>query len=112
MAPHKFTKKDRLLKRRQFVQLSEKGKKIQNKYYLAIYARNDTTRSRLGVTVTKKVGNAATRNKIKRFCREFFRQNQNRMSDTIDINIIAKKKATYLDGNETFRKLEDIFDRI
>ena len=75
-------------------------------------ARYDKMRSRLGVTVTKKVGNAATRNKIKRFCREFFRQNQNRMSDTIDINIIAKKKATYLDGNETFRKLEDLFDRI
>ena len=112
MAPHKFTKKDRLLKRRQFIQLSENGKKVQNKYYLALYAKNDRMRSRLGVTVTKKVGNAATRNRIKRFCREFFRLNQNRMSDNIDINIIAKKKATYLDGNETFRKLEDIFDRI
>ena len=112
MAPNRFTKKERLLKRREFVRLSEKGKKIQNNYYLALYAKNDKMRSRLGVTVTKKVGNAATRNKIKRFCREFFRRYQNRMSDTIDINIIAKKKATYLDGNETFRKLEDIFDRI
>ncbi len=112
MKRYRFSREERLLKRREFVELSQKGKKIQNYHFLALYKRNDKNRSRLGITVTKKVGNAATRNKIKRYCREFFRLNKDCISENIDINIIAKAKATYLDGKETFRKLEDIFRKI
>lgn len=112
MKRYDFSRKQRLLKRREFVELSREGVKIQNYYFLALYKKNGKNRSRLGITATKKVGNAATRNKIKRYCREFFRLNKDRISENIDINIIAKKKATYLDGRETFRKLEDIFRKI
>ena len=112
MKRYNFSRKQRLLKRRDFVELSHRGKKIQNYYFLALYIKNNENRSRLGITVTNKVGNAATRNKIKRYCREFFRLNKDCISKNIDINIIAKKKATYLDGKETFRKLEDIFRKI
>jgi ribonuclease P protein component len=50
--------------------------------------------SRLGITVSKKVGSAAERNRIRRLVREFFRLNRSRLSTPQDIVIIAKRNIT------------------
>ena len=50
---------------------------------------------RLGITVSRKVGNAVTRNHIKRLLREFFRQNKD-LFPPADYNIIAKQGAARL----------------
>jgi ribonuclease P protein component len=46
--------------------------------------------SRLGVIVTKKVGNAIIRNKVRRVMREIFRKNLQKQSKNYDYLIIAK----------------------
>lgn len=69
-------------------------------------------RTRLGITVTKKVGNAVVRNRIKRLCREFFRFNKHNITGHWDINIIAKKQAAGLSAKDVFSSLKHIFDRI
>ena len=61
-----LTKADRILKRREFIALSKSGRRIQTEYFIAIFSPARFNRSRLGVTVTKKVGNAVERNRIKR----------------------------------------------
>lgn len=48
---------------------------------------------RIGVTVSKKVGNAVVRNRIRRWVRELFRQNKTWFPAGQDIVIIAKKRA-------------------
>jgi ribonuclease P protein component len=69
-------------------------------------------RTRLGVTVTKRVGNAATRNRIKRWSREFFRTNKHKIAGNWDMNIIAKKEAADLTSGQTFSSLHNLFDRL
>lgn len=69
-------------------------------------------RTRLGITVTKKVGNAVVRNRIKRLCREFFRLNKHQITGYRDINIIAKKQAAALPAKDVFSSLKHLFDRI
>jgi ribonuclease P protein component len=69
-------------------------------------------RTRLGITVTKKIGGAVTRNRIKRLTREFFRRSQHELDGVWDINIIARKKAAGLSSHETFAALRGIFERI
>jgi len=107
-----FTKADRILKRSEFLKLSILGKKIQNRYFIAIFSPSRCQRTRLGVTVARKVGNAPTRNRIKRFSREYFRLNRHIITGHWDINIIAKKKAADLSSEQAFLSLKDIFKNI
>jgi ribonuclease P protein component len=107
-----FTKADRILKRSEFLELSILGKKTQNRYFIAIFSPGRLQRTRLGVTVAKKVGNAPTRNRIKRFSREYFRLNRHIITGQWDINIIAKKKAADLSSEQAFLSLKDVFRNI
>ena len=58
-------------------------------------------RNRLGVTVSKRVGNAATRNRIKRYARGRW-----------DINVIARRDAAEIDSKETNKWLHRLYRRI
>jgi len=107
-----FTKADRLLKRSDFLRLQRIGKNIQNNHFIASFYSGRYQRSRLGITVTRKVGNAATRNRIKRLSREYFRLNRHKIAGNWDINIIAKKKAADLTSAQAFSSLQFVFGGI
>jgi ribonuclease P protein component len=107
-----FTKADRILKRSDFLRLQRIGKNIQNNHFIASFGPGRYQRSRLGITVTKKVGNAATRNRIKRLSREYFRLNRHKIAGNWDINIIAKKEAAELTADQAFASLQNVFGRI
>lgn len=110
--PDFFQKKDRILKRSQFQQLSTIGYRIHSDCFIAVFQPRRIPFSRLGVTVTKKVGGAVTRNRIRRLVREFFRRNRGTLRGWYDLNIIAKNKATELTADETFAALERLFKNI
>jgi ribonuclease P protein component len=107
-----FTKADRVLKRSEFIHLSKAGKKLQNRYFIFTFSHGQGDRSRLGVTVTKKVGSSVKRNRIKRLSREYFRLNRHRLKGNWDINIIAKKEAVGLPSDRIFASLDDLFNSI
>ena len=107
-----FTKADRLLKRSDFLRLTAKGRQRQDKHFIAVFTPGKTERTRLGITVSRRVGNAAVRNRIKRFTREYFRLNRHKNTGNWDINIIAKKKAVNLSSAQAFLSLQNIFDKI
>lgn len=107
-----FTKADRILKRSEFLNLSRNGKKISNKHFTILFCPGQFEKSRLGITVTRKVGKANTRNRIKRYSREYFRLNRHKLKGYWDINIIAKREAAELTCKRTFLSLQEVFDRI
>ena len=109
---HSFKKADRILKRNEFIQLSKSGRKLHNEYFIVLYAPGQCDRSRLGITVTRKVGKAVRRNRIKRLIREYFRLNRHLLSGYWDIIVIAKKEAADLSSDKIFDSLCDVFERI
>jgi ribonuclease P protein component len=108
-----LTKADRILKRPEFIKLSNIGVRVYNRHYIAIYKESlQQGRSRIGITVTKKVGGAVTRNRIKRVVREYFRTHRDSIQRTLDINIIAKKAVADLTHAESYSSLRNIFSRL
>ncbi len=105
-------KKTRLLKRAQFLTLSKQGIKVHTGYFLALVLKEKAQNNRIGITVSKKVGNAVARNRIKRIIREYFRHNKETMSGPKDINIIAKKGLTTLSNRQIIEKLDKLFAKI
>jgi ribonuclease P protein component len=108
----KFSKADRLLKRGDFIKLSKYGNKVSTVQFLAIYTENKLKWPRLGITVTKKVGGATDRNRIKRHIREYFRLNRCQIKGNWDINIIAKKNASNSSPEELYSSISQIFAKI
>jgi ribonuclease P protein component len=88
-----FPKSARLRKRPEFLKLSRTGRKIHSTHFVIVSGRNDCGETRLGVTVSGKVGNAVVRNRIKRVLREFFRRRRQELGAGLDFLVIAKKNA-------------------
>ena len=62
--------------------------------YLVLYARRNRTESnRVGITVSKKLGKAHIRNRIRRRLREVYRLNEEKFLPGWDIVVVARMKA-------------------
>ena len=107
-----FKKDDRILKRSEFLDLTRSGRKLQNNCFIAFFKPGRFDSPRLGITVTRKVGNAAQRNRIKRLVREYFRLNRQHLNKNWDINIVAKEKAADLSSEKVDLFLQDLFEKI
>ena len=101
-----FPKTARLRKRPQFLKLSRTGSKTQSANFVVISNANDAMESRLGITVSTKVGNSVVRNRIKRQVREFFRRRRDVLPNSTDILIIARSGAAALPGAAITAELE------
>ena len=112
MGVFSLKKADKLIKRSEFIRVSRIGKKVQNEHFLVLYTPSPSNRNRLGITVTKKVGNAVVRNRIKRYVREYFRLNVKKTNGAYDIVFIAKKKAVALSGPDTAKSLCRVVRRL
>jgi len=103
-----FPKRERLLRRADFVNANRSGKRCHMRHFIALARKNELGITRLGVTASKKVGNAVKRNRAKRLIREFYRLNKAHLPQGYDIVVIAKKGAGYL----SFRKAEKELEKI
>ena len=109
MAPtgrERFPKTARLRKRPQFLNLSRTGSKFQSAHFVVISKSNNTVESRLGITVSSKIGNSVERNRIKRQVREFFRRHRADLPKATDFLIIARGDAATLAGARIASELE------
>ena len=66
--------------------------------YLVLYARkNRTDTNRVGITVSKKLGHAVVRNRVRRRIREVYRLNEDKFQPGWDIVVVARSKAVTAD---------------
>jgi ribonuclease P protein component len=106
-----FPKSERLLKRREFLQLSSSGRKIHTKHFIIIRSDAGVLLTRIGITVSRKTGNAVSRNRCKRMIREFYRLNKGLFIAT-DYNVIAKPGAAKMEFLDLVQELADSLRRL
>ncbi|MGB5368383.1 MAG: ribonuclease P protein component [Polyangiales bacterium] len=104
--PQRFRRVDRLKKRYEFKQAQLSGRRIHTPHFLIVVLPNALQNTRLGITVTKKVGTAVQRNRIKRVVREVFRRNRRLFPASHDLVFIAKRGATEIDYRSLLSELE------
>lgn len=87
-----FRPQERIKKRKDFLLIYKKGRRYKGKYFNLIYISNSLEFSRVGLVVSRKIGNAVQRNKVKRWMRDLFRKNKNLIKNSVDMIIIPKKE--------------------
>jgi ribonuclease P protein component len=108
-----FLKKNqRVLKRAEFIRISESAHPYYAEFFVALAVPARNGHSRIGITVSRKVGGAVQRNRIKRLAREAFRLNQHLLVQPLDINLIARKTAAEQSNRAILQALQDIFRKL
>ena len=69
------------------------GHRIRRRLLLMLVVRSDTSQTRVGLTVSRKVGNAVNRNRVKRWLREAIRQQESLVPAGFDVVVIAHPQS-------------------
>lgn len=89
-----FGKQRRIRRRSDFLRVQAIGQRASSAHFVMLVAAGEPSAcARVGIVVTKKVGNAVQRNRIKRVCRECFRLWPDLVPDGIDLVVIARSGA-------------------
>ncbi len=92
------------LRRGDFLRATRIGRRAEADHFrLFVLERGDAGAARLGITVTRKVGNAVRRNRIKRLVREWFRHRRHELGPW-DLIVIAKRELPEKPGLEELRR--------
>jgi ribonuclease P protein component len=82
-----------LKKNSDFGNVYKKGRSGANRKVVLYIVQNGTDRNRLGISVSRKVGNSVVRHRIKRLIKEVYRLNESRYKRGYDLVFIARSGA-------------------
>ena len=83
-----------LKKNYEFQNVYKNGKSYANKYLVMYIVENHTQKNKLGISVSKKVGNSVVRHRITRLIKESYRLHENIFNSGLNIVVIARKSAS------------------
>ena len=77
----------------QFKIVYNNGKSYANRDLVMYLRKNDSDTNRLGISVSKKVGNSVVRHRVTRLIRESYRLNEEKLLQGYDIVVVARANA-------------------
>jgi ribonuclease P protein component len=111
-ATGRFRRSERLLRSSEYEHAAQQGRRAVSGAFVVVTAlRDGDGPSRLGITASRRVGNAVARNRVKRRVREWFRRARADLVRATDVVVIARAPATLLAFEELNRQLSSLLKR-
>jgi len=105
-----YPKAVRIRRRSEFLALQRDGRRRHTSHFVVIRQPSAAAASRLGVTVSARIGNAVVRNQVKRLVREVFRNRRTDLVPANDVLVIAKPGASALTYAQAATELERVLE--
>lgn len=100
-----------LKKNEDFRLVYRRGRSVANRFLVLYKLPNRTGNNRLGISVSKKVGNSVVRSRITRLIRESYRGHEKNVSTGWDLVIIARNPANGATFHEISNSMENVFKK-
>mgnify|MGYP006306739869 FL=1 len=100
-----------LKQKKDFQKVFNYGKSIASKYLVLYWNPNKLENNRFGFSISKRIGKAVVRNKLKRRLKEIIRTRLNKTDSSYDIIIIARKPVNDLGFLEIKDDLKKLYKR-
>ena len=108
----RFPRNYRLTARRQFLAVYDEGRRVSSTSFSLFGMPNRAGTCRLGITVTRKVGSAVRRNRIKRRFREVFRRHRRELAPDLDLVVNVHRSIDPADAVGLEQEFLRSFDRL
>ncbi len=110
----RFPASSRLRRTTEFQRASRMARKVATRHFVLLLAQRQpgaiADTARLGITVSRRVGPAVTRNRVKRAIREWFRRARIGIDPRLDLVVIARPSSARVPGREIARELGEVFE--
>ena len=109
-----FPKTARIRKRSEYLAIQGKGRKLQTESFVVFVAASPSGpvgEGRVGITVSKRVGQAVVRNRVKRILREVYRRCRGQFPLGMDMVFVAKRSAAGLGLAGAEKEIERLCER-
>jgi len=111
MGDQRLSSMARLRHRHEFERVFQRGAKQASPAFVWYLLPTPRPYSRLGMAVSKRVGNAVVRNRVKRYAREFFRRHKMEFDPPCDIVVVARRQAADLPYAESVQQFTFLLRR-
>ncbi len=108
---YSFPRAFRLTRKREYAVVFAKGEKGVGRYFVCYWVRRESPGCKLGMAVSRKVGGAVVRNRIKRYIREFYRTHRPAFRMSVDLVVVARPDSAGLRFAECAEALRRTLER-
>ncbi|GMU90959.1 MAG: hypothetical protein AMXMBFR4_00170 [Candidatus Hydrogenedentota bacterium] len=108
--PCAYPRFERITRKRDYLEVFEQGQKRVGRAFICYVVRREGQGRRFGLAVSRKVGSAVVRNRVKRYLKEIYRANRLRLADDARIVIVARPAAANLDYRQCVNAVQRLLD--
>ncbi len=108
---YRYLKADRLTRKAEFQQVFKLGGKVVGTHFICYWAPRDKQGCAMGLAVSRKVGNAVVRNRLKRYLRECYRTLKPQFQKSGSMVIVARPASAKLSYAECVEAVRSMWRR-
>ena len=107
--PFTFPRHERLTRRSDYQDVYEHGEKSVGRGFICFVVRREGVGRKFGLAVSRKVGKAVVRNRVKRYIREIYRTRRPQLISGVSMVIVARPSAAALNFSESADAIDRLF---